>query len=66
MYKHCSSIFAVLPQNADLLKGNAKLKELSTAQANALKQRDQKIAELEEQLLAKQKPWTSRACQREV
>ncbi len=62
----CTCTFVHFPQNADLLKEVSRLKDLNTAQANALRQKDRKIAELEQQLLGRKKPSTNIDCQRQV
>ncbi len=53
-------------QNADLWKENSHLKDLTSAQAKSLQQKDQRIAELEKQLLARRKPPRDNECQTHV
>ncbi len=53
-------------QNAELWKENARLKELVATHVNSLKQKNQKISELEQQLLNRKKPPTNILCQRAV
>ncbi len=56
----------IFQQNADLWKENARLKDLNTAHIHALQQKDQRIAELEQQLRSRKKPSISIRCQRQV
>ncbi len=59
---HC----IIFLQNSQLWKENSRLKELNAAHLNALRQRDEKIAELEKQLMGRKKPPINIPCHRQV